>query len=188
MIALMFLSAAAVYVVIGGLILKRISSRWLKGLVVAILILIPTGDEIAGHIYFNHLCSTEAGAKVYQTINLPAANWDAMGKPKFYDEKNGNSYPITGFNEGWKNYFEKNYSIDSHMENTSKILAIDKHIYTLQNKMKTKMFAQQVSFMYWGGWLKRNAPTHNTAASCGNTLADSNNFNLQLFKPVASIK
>ena len=51
-----------------------------------IMLLFPVSDEIAGRIYFNHLCETEAGVKVYQTIELPAEYWDKDGKPNFYDE------------------------------------------------------------------------------------------------------
>ena len=48
-----------------------------------VLLILPFADEIAGRIYFNHLCETEAGIKVYQTIELPAEYWDEDGAPKF---------------------------------------------------------------------------------------------------------
>jgi len=52
------------------------------GLAVFLIILVlPVSDEIAGRIYFNHLCKTEAGVKVYRIIELPAEYWDEDGKP-----------------------------------------------------------------------------------------------------------
>jgi hypothetical protein len=48
---------------------------------------LPFADEIAGQIYFNHLCSSEAGAKVYQTVELPAEYWDEDGKPRFINAR-----------------------------------------------------------------------------------------------------
>lgn len=55
-----------------------------------LLFALPFGDEIAGRIYLSYLCATEAGVKVHQTVELPAEYWEADGKPKFYDERNGN--------------------------------------------------------------------------------------------------
>ena len=57
----------------------------------------PIADEIAGRIYFNHLCETEAGAKVYQTIELPAEYWDENGKPNFYYGATNNDIPPYAF-------------------------------------------------------------------------------------------
>ena len=48
-----------------------------------LLFALPFGDEIAGRIYLSHLCATEAGVKVYQTVELPAEYWEADGKPIF---------------------------------------------------------------------------------------------------------
>jgi hypothetical protein len=44
-----------------------------------LLFALPFGDEIAGRIYLSYLCSTQAGVKVYQTVELPAEYWDEEG-------------------------------------------------------------------------------------------------------------
>ena len=75
---------------------RRESKQWKWGIraaVALIFILIPTADSIVGHLYFNHLCSTEASVRIYQTVELPAEYWDKTGKLKFYDETNGNIRP-----------------------------------------------------------------------------------------------
>ena len=48
-----------------------------------LLFLLPFGDEIAGRIYLSYLCTTEAGVKVYKTVELPAEYWDEQGRAKF---------------------------------------------------------------------------------------------------------
>lgn len=180
MIALIFLTAAAVYVVIGGLILKRISSSWLKGLVVAILILIPTGDEIAGHLYFNHLCNTEAGVKVYQTVELPAEYWDAQGNPKFFNDQG---------------YLDRKLLADKlmgeiHSEPYQSILGIEKSVIATKEKSTKRVLASTTTFLFWGGWVVRNFSPHNTAASCA--FMDEPSFNRdlygRLFKAIATTR
>jgi len=65
--------------------------RFVGGLgVFLLLFFLSFADEIAGSIYFNYLCATEAGIKVYKTVELPAEYWDKYGRAMFYDEKNGN--------------------------------------------------------------------------------------------------
>src|ERR1039457_1543473 len=68
---------------------KRESNLWkwsVRSVVALIFIIIPTAYSIAGDIYFDHLCSTEAGVKIYQTVELPAEYWDEKGNPKFIKE------------------------------------------------------------------------------------------------------
>ncbi|MCK7498074.1 MAG: hypothetical protein MZW92_50730 [Comamonadaceae bacterium] len=49
-------------------------SRLVAGAGIALLVfLLPFADEIAGRIYFNYLCATQAGVKVYQTVELPGS-------------------------------------------------------------------------------------------------------------------
>lgn len=180
MFALMFLAAAAIYVVIGGLILKRISSRWLKGLVVVIWILIPTGDEIAGHLYLNHLCSTEAGVKVYQTVELPAEYWDAQGKPKFLKENSDLNYSFL------KNRFRESTSEKVYPS----LFKIDEMHYKLVDNSNQKVLGEVINFMYWGGWVVRDFSPHNNAVDCKEFHGKQfwHNFYVRFFQPVASIQ
>jgi len=182
MIALMFIAVAGIYVVIGGLILKRISSKWLKGLVVVIWILIPTGDEIAGHLYFNHLCSTEAGVKVYQTVELPAEYWNAQGKPRFYVNPYGRNR--------LRYIFPNNTIIDApQFEYTleakpyNKFFHIDKETIQISDREKGKLLGEYSLFRYWGGWLDTQifSMVHNSAITCDANDLDS--WPLNIFKP-----
>jgi len=149
MIAMMLFVAAGIYVVIGGLILKRISRRWLKGLVVVIWILIPTGDSIVGHLYFSYLCSSEAGVKVFQTVELPSEYWDEHGVVKF---------PL----------IRDNYISSFKEDRYSRFFHIDRDVYGLNDKAGNKL-VEDVVFDYWHGWVVRSLSfiAHNTASSCG---------------------
>lgn len=71
MIGLMILGALVVYITAAWFIIKRLPSKKAKWIAVVAFVLIPTWDEIAGRAYFKYLCATEAGVKVYQTVELP---------------------------------------------------------------------------------------------------------------------
>ena len=122
--------------------------KWVVRIAVALVfVLIPTWDIILGHLYLNHLCSTEAGVKVYQTVELPAEYWDEHGAVKF---------PLV----------KDNY-ISSYKENRiSRFFQIDRSVYSLSDKLG-KVLVEDVVFRNWGGWVVRAFSPHNTAVSCG---------------------
>lgn len=176
MIALMILSAAAVYLIIGSFIVKRISNKWGKGIAIVILILIPTGDAIVGHLYLNYLCSTEAGVKVYQTVELPAEYWDEKGRPNFF-----NTYGNLE-RDFWVSKLDEPAG---DVKRYSTFFAIDKDTSLVKEKSSQKMLAEIITFRYWGGWLARNFDLiHNTANSCEFISAPdfSRNFYGSIFK------
>ena len=70
------------------------------------------GDEIAGRIYLDYLCTNKAGVKVYQTVELPAEYWDEQGKPKFYNKDNAN-FNLKGYSIKYK---AGNYSLFFHID------------------------------------------------------------------------
>lgn len=182
MIALMILSAAMVYLVIGNFIVRRIPSKWEKRIAIAILILIPIGDSIVGHIYFNYLCSAEAGVKVYQVAELPAEYWDGEGRPKFFN-KYGNLE-----RDFWVSKLDEPAG---DVKRYSTFFAVDKDTSLVKEKSSQKVLAEIITFRYWGGWLARNFDLiHNTANSCG-FIRDpdfSRNFYGSIFKPATSTR
>lgn len=155
--------------------------KWaIRIIVTVVFVLIPAGDSIIGNIYFNHLCATEAGVKVYQTIELSAEYWDENGKPTFFN-KYGNL--------DRKIWVDKIDESGGNVERYSSILAIDKDVTIVKEKVSKEVLAEITTFRYWGGWVNRNVGAHNTAASC-KFLGEQNfsrNFYGQLFKPSASL-
>ncbi len=117
-----------------------------------IALLLPVSDEIAGRIYFNHLCEKEAGVKVYQTIELPAEYWDERGKPKFYatwDAGLGKAYPRIRKNGPYSSLFHINDAGFKFIEKNS-----------------GNTLGEVVNFRYFGGWIFRNFTTSNSSISC----------------------
>lgn len=139
-----------------------------------LLFALPFGDEIAGRVYFNYLCAAEAGVKVYRTVELPAEYWEADEKPKFYDEKNGNFH------------LSKDYPTELKIEKDYSIFHIDRLVTLLRDQKKEQIFAERVSYMHWGGWMRRNLSPHNSATSCSNDLEQYGNFIRQAFKPAST--
>ncbi len=139
------------------LIKKSLPLKITGGLAVfLIILLLPVSDEIAGRIYFHHLCETEAGVKVYQQIELPAEYWDENGKPKFFNKQGYLKH------EFWVNFIDE----DSHVIHYSQILGIDKDFTIVKRKNSKRKLADIITFRFWGGWLRRNFSPHNTANSC----------------------
>lgn len=167
---------------------KRESKRWKWGVrsaVALMLILVPTVDSILGHLYFNHLCSTEAGVKVYQTVELPAEYWDGQGKPKF-SVNGGADNRQTVFAMDGKTWEGKRFLYSSFTERYNQSLHVEKAGFRLSDRETGRVFGEVLYFRYWGGWLARNFSPHNSAASCEIKNLDGWEYNI--FKPATSTR
>ncbi len=157
---------------------KNTSAR-LVGVVVIFLFvfLAPFADEIAGRMYFNHLCATEAGVKVYRTMELPAEYWDEGGFPKFriYEGKHRGQ---TMFVMGSKKWENPDLEYDMYVEPYSSALHINKSGFRLRERKSEVVLGEVVYFMYWGGWLARNFTAHNSAISCDMKNLDEWKYNI----------
>jgi hypothetical protein len=133
-------------------------------------ILLPVSDEIAGRIYFNHLCETEAGMRVYHPIELPAEYWDENGSPKFL---NFDYSKIEGIQAGWAD------------DKKIPIFSIDESHWNVSDVKDNKLIGEIVTYSYWGGLIKRNFSPHNTAQSCDQVKGEKfhHDFYLSIFKP-----
>ena len=143
--------------------------------------LLPFADEIAGTIYFNHLCTTQAGVKVYKTVELPAEYWDERGRAMFFNQQ---GYIDRDF------WAKKINESGGRMERYSSVFGIDKDNSTVVDKEKGDLLGEIITFRHWGGWLRRNFSPENTADSC-QFIHDQNfsrNFYGRLFKPSHSFK
>jgi hypothetical protein len=146
-----------------------------------LLFLLPFGDEIAGRIYFSHLCSANGGVKVYSTVELPTEYWDEQGKPKFF---NKHGYLEHSF---WVKELDES---GGHVERYSSIFAIDKDTSLVKERISQKVLGEVTTFRYWGGWMRLNLSPNNTANSC-EFIGDPNfsrSFYGRLFVPVHQSK
>ncbi len=165
--------AAVLGVIIGKKISKRSStiiSAAVGILVFLVLLLLPVTDEIAGNIYFKHLCKNKAKAKFYQTVELSSEYWDKNGTPKFYvnwDENLGKQYPLI--------YTKGIYSTLFNIDNAG---------YKFVDIQSGNTLGEVINFRHWGGWLRGNFSPHNTAESCN----VSGNLINEIFIPLENDK
>lgn len=150
-----------------------------------LVFLLPFSDDIAGRIYLNRLCSTEAGVKVYQTVELPAEYWDVQGNPRFYVNRYGDNklrfiFPDKTMIDAPQ--FEYTWVTTSY----SGFFHIDKDVLQITSREKNAKLGDYNLFRYWGGWLARDFSTHNSAISC--EMKDFNIWELGIFKPATSAR
>ncbi|MGB3210181.1 MAG: hypothetical protein WBB19_05705 [Desulforhopalus sp.] len=162
---------ALAFLVGNKIIEKSLTLRITGGLTVFLIALfLPVSDEIAGRIYFNHLCKTEAGVKVYQTIELPAENWDEDGDPNFYDKSNGNLYlPLEQY-------------VIGRSEKMKRALNIEERHSILYDKETNELLSKEIWFLFWRGWVLKNFSPHNSALRCDGGIIGTIDYYLKLFK------
>jgi len=170
--AILLLLAIAIAGIVATRI-KRVPIKILTGLGIFLAVFfLPFADEITGRLYFERLCHTEAGVKVYHTVDLPGEYWDELGRPKFYDEKNGN-FSLAGYST---EYTTGIYISSLHIDNAG---------YKRIDSSTSKVLGEVTNFRYWGGWIRRNMTSNNIAASCPGGLDRSNSLVMQIFKQSA---
>lgn len=123
-----------------------------------LLFALPFGDEITGRIYFNYLCATQAGVKVYRTVELPAEYWDERGRARFIRRER-----TLEFDESM---FEYRYTRKSALHSQSIIFRLDRDSYQLFDTQTQSLLGEDVNFMYWGGWIARNLSPNISAIGC----------------------
>lgn len=189
MIGLYYLILVGLYILVGFFAIRWLvrmqEKKQIKVLVIVIAcvvwLLIPTYDEILGRIYFNHLCKTETGVKVYQTIELPAEYWGDDGRPKFYVNRyDRNKVRFIFLDKSVKDVPELVYTWEEIKRDLS--FHVGEDVLEISLRDSGAILGDYKLFRYWGGWVKRNFIPHNTAKSCA--LKDLNGWELKVFKPV----
>lgn len=113
-------------------------------------------DEIAGRIYLNHLCTTEAGVKVYQTVELPAKYWDEQGMARFL-KPNGDLD---------KKMLSDRFEEHAVKQRYSDALWVSEYRHQVKDGITHETLGEVVNFMYWGGWVRRILLPHSNAGDC----------------------
>lgn len=148
MIALILLLALVVYGLLAWFILRMLgwlgricafplaSTRALQGLTLTLFVLLPTWDIIPSRLYFQHLCNTEAGIKVFKTVELDQSYFRPDGVPD--DKKLPDRYVQS---IKWS----RDFSSWAH------IARIDGPI---QDKETGELLGSSTEFSYYGGWVE----------------------------------
>jgi len=122
-----------------------------------VVFLLPFSDDIAGRIYLKHLCSTEAGVKVYQTEVLPAEYWDAQGRPRFLAANGFVDLKLLPNRFEWRNK-------DEPYVNT--IINIEKSRWQLIDTETKNILGERITYMRHFGWLNIFSPAPNIGEGC----------------------
>ncbi len=165
---------------------KRESKQWKWGVrvcVALVFMLIPTWDSILGQLYLNHLCSSKAGVKVYQTVKLPAEYWDGEMRPRFIAANGFVDMKLLPARYKWQN-FEESY-IDS-------VIKIEKWRWQLINTETKNVLGERITYMRHFGWLNRFSPAPNIGEGCelsrSQEQEQEQNFFRGIFKPATSTR
>jgi hypothetical protein len=143
------------------------------------LFLLPFGDEIAGRIYLSHLCATEAGVKVHQTVELPAEYWDEQGKARFI-KKEGS----LEFDEAMLGYQFRRNSASQHRTD---FFEINRDSYQLIDKKSQSIVGEDINFRFWGGWITRSFSPNQSAIGCSREqVGYFTDVLKKVFKPIRS--
>lgn len=122
-----------------------------------IVFFVPFADEIAGRIYFNHLCATKAGVKVYQIVELPAKYWDGERRARFINSRGILIKEVFGDRFEWR-------SIDEPYINL--FIKIDRERWLLRDNQSKHDLGEKITFVRYYGWLNRFSPAPNVGESC----------------------
>lgn len=165
MIAISLIVAFAIYVWIA---IK--TTRWLASLpntsrakrfvmlsTAVVFIFLPIWDEIAGRIYFRHLCESEGGIRVYKTVPLGPEHWNPDGSGKFItiEAERAGKLLVPGYS--WKSQWDRDFH---------KFLNIAKQRYSVVEVSTGTQIASKTSFVNFHGWLINHSGVHVTGDRC----------------------
>ncbi len=158
---------------------KSAAVRLTGGVIIFLaLFFLPFADELAGRIYFNYLCSTEAGIKVYRTVELPAEYWDEQGRAIFRVYE-GDGHKAM-FLMGGSKFEDARFEYSMFVEPYSSLFHIDRTGFRLRNRETGKTLGEVLYFRYWHGWIARNLSLNRSATSC--EVKDLNDWPLNIFR------
>lgn len=170
MIGLLFLFILVVYITAVVFTVRRLQSKAVKYIAIAIYVLIPTWDILPGYVYFRYLCETEGGNKIYRSVDNVDGFYSEGGMP-FSDNdafiKHGYKF-IEGpaLTEGYKLYtlgpkgriaskeiseLTSKYGLRNvRSERSWNTIQFTEEIYDIKTN---EVYARSTEFRYLGGWI-----------------------------------
>ena len=163
---------ALLLIVAIAVILARVASRrqstpkkkWITGLItVLVVILVIAWDEIGGRLYFEYLCASRGGAKIYKRVKLPPEFWKADGTPVFIDNRG---------NKIRSKLDDKNEFTSESTENISTVFRLKRLVYRVQDRGTREVLGTYTIFFFFGGWLQ----SYTSLTVAGNHCPDERGF------------
>jgi hypothetical protein len=131
-----------------------------------VFFLIPVWDQIIGSLYFQHLCRTEGGSKVYKTVRLGPEYWS----DGVLDRKS----------------LERRFEFPTvSQEKYSRLFNIKLGRDLVVDTRTNEVIGSDTYFIHFGGWLVNSVGFHVRGASCPASKLDKYQAFLQkVFKPL----
>jgi hypothetical protein len=113
---------------------KATQSKAAQYIAIAVFVLIPTWDIVPGYLYFNHLCESEAGVKVFKTVEVDTNYFLPNGEPDQERLKEVYLNPVK----------LQDFSSQFHIKISSSLV---------REKNTGETLGTATGFAYYGGWL-----------------------------------
>lgn len=201
MIGLSILLALVAYMGIAWAIVKRLSNKKARYVVIGIFVLIPTWDIVPGWVYLKYLCQTEGGIKIYKSVENVEGFRDTTTLGivddglkkygyKFIEGKNAR-YSLGSDGKVTKLDFDKplsRYVIKGDESYKSLPLTLFKQERIILDEHTGEILATMKHLGSYGGWLKKTmSPLLGYGPSCVAEFRDDD-FYLKTLKPVKLVK
>jgi hypothetical protein len=138
---------------------KTVLGKWAVGSVATLVMIGALGwDELAGRLYFNHLCKTGSTVRVHKEVRLPAGYWTQDGKPRFLRPNGDLDTEMLGHR----------FSLMAKSEPISDALRINALTFVLLDKVSSVPVGEVSTYGYFGGWFKNMTSLHPVGLRCAN--------------------
>lgn len=142
MIALMMMGAVALYIaflfIALWLLPKVIKIRHIKRIIFIVWFLIPTWDVIIGYPIYKFLCATQAGVKIYKTVDNVEGFYVGEQSKKFEPREPYEGYRYVDYKEKESSKYYRSYWIDNNISELCVPIGDDK--WTHNSELYSKHF------------------------------------------------
>ena len=212
MIGLSILAVLIIYIALAHFIIKRLKNKKLKYLVIAVFILIPTGDYLLGRIYLQLWCATEGGLMIYETVDnvegflseygVKSADLNYFKKLKY---KYLEQIKKEDIGKGWENiiyiapdemgiprvsypgYLRSRYILT--MTEARLPFGFFKQQYRIEEIASGKVLATATNLSFQGGWIKESlGMIGGPSIKCPRNILSPRKFLNDVLKPVTETK
>jgi len=181
----------AFYILVAVTLIGRCKSSGDKWFVIAVLVLIPSGDAVVGRLYLKHLCAEEGGLKVYRVAEHVEGFMDDGSHSNYWVKERGYQFAENRLsNEMTTRYSKQNEQIireDKVLPQSQYRVRLQhmgsvqdrylRNMYLVENIPNGEILAKDTQIAFNGGWAERFLVQFSDAgggsvAWCSNTELD----------------
>lgn len=179
----------ALYLVVAFKVIGKFKASRYKWPIVALIVLIPSGDAVVGRLYLKHLCAEEGGLKVYRVVEHVQGFMDDGSHSDYWIKEHDYQFSEDRLTNGMTTrYSKKNGQIvqensvvpQSLYRVSSKHIGNTKNIYLrsqfVVDTPQGEVLATDTQIAFNGGWAERFLAQFSDAG--GGTVAWCNNTEL----------